>query len=133
MEMQMDWLLENKVAKFNVQGDATVEDLRHVSETIEEFINQSDAPLVHILHDERGLGTLPISLKVLTESLGFLKHPRLGWFIIYGNNDRIKKFLSSMVMGMAKIRHRNFETLEEALNFLVTVDSTLPSPEEMLK
>jgi hypothetical protein len=133
MQLQIDWLLENKVVQFNIRGDVTLEDLSQVSEAIEDFINQSDAPLIHVLHDERGMGSIPSSLKVLTESLGFLKHPRLGWFIIYGNNDRIKKFLSSMVMGIAKIRHRNFETLEESLDFLVTVDSTLPSIQNILR
>jgi len=133
MEFQIDWLVKNKVVQFNIQGDVTVEDLSDVSDRIQGLINESDAPLVHVLHDEQGMGTMPISLQVLTDALGFLKNPRLGWFIIYGNDDRIKKFISAMVMSVAKVRHRNFKTREETLNFLVSMDTTLPKVEEMLE
>lgn len=133
MIADIHWLIENKVILANPQGSPQVDELSLASETLQAFIDESDAPLVHILIDESRLKSMPVSLKILTDAFGFLKHPRLGWFIIYGNDDRMKKFISSMLTGMTKVRHRRFDTLEESLQFLVDVDTTLPTVQEMLK
>jgi len=133
MIAEIRWLIENKIVLANPEGSPLVDELMLASETLQTFIDESDAPLVHILIDESKLQSMPVSLKVLTDAFGFLKHPRLGWFIIYGNDDRMKKFISSMLTGITKVRHRRFDTIEESLQFLVTVDSTLPNVQVMME
>lgn len=128
----IEWLIENKVIIGKPEGDPSPDDLTLASETYRVLIDQSDAPLVHVLVDESKLDTLPVSLKVLVDTLDFLKHPRLGWFILYGNDDQMKKFVSSTLTGITKVRHRRFATLKESLEFLAMVDTTLPSVQEML-
>lgn len=129
----IEWLIENKIILGKPEGDPSPEDLKQASETYQKLLDSSDAPLVHVLVDESKLETLPVSISVLAEKLDFLKHPRLGWFILYGNEDAMKNFVSSMLTGINKVRHRRFLTLEDSLEFLVTVDSTLPSADEILE
>lgn len=132
MQLNTDWLVKNKIIHLSIQGDPITDDLKLVSSTINDFINKSDALFVHILIDQSKLGSMPISLNILTKALEFFKHPRLGWFIIYGNDDQIKKFISSMLTSITKARHRRFGTLEESLQFLVLMDTTLPTVQDML-
>ncbi len=129
----IEWLIENKIILGKPEGDPSPEDLKQASETYQKLLDSSDAPLVHVLVDESKLETLPVSISVLAEKLDFLKHPRLGWFILYGNEDAMKNFVSSMLTGINKVRHRRFHTLEDSLEFLVSVDSTLPSVDEILE
>ncbi len=129
----IEWLIENKIILGKPEGDPSPEDLKQASETYQILLDSSDAPLVHVLVDESKLETLPVSISVLAEKLDFLKHPRLGWFILYGNEDAMKNFVSSMLTGIHKVRHRRFLTLEDSLEFLVSVDSTLPSVEDIIE
>lgn len=128
----IEWLVENKVIIGKPEGDPSPDDLQKASDTYRTLLDASDAPLVHVLVDESKLDTLPVSMKVLTDNLDFLKHPRLGWFILFGNNDPMKKFVSATLSGMTKIRNRRFATFEESIEFLTKVDSTLPSTEEIM-
>ncbi len=128
----IEWLVENRIIIGKPEGDPSPEDLKQASETYQILLDSSDAPLVHVLVDESKLETLPVSISVLAEKLDFLKHPRLGWFILYGNDDAMKNFVSSMLTGISKVRHRRFANLQDSLEFLVNVDTTLPTIEEML-
>lgn len=128
----IEWLVENKVIIGKPEGNPAPDELQQASDTYRILLDASDAPLVHVLVDEGKLDTLPVSLKVLVDNLDFLKHPRLGWFILYDNDDQMKKFVSSTLTGITKVRHRRFKTLEDSLEFLVSVDTTLPTVQEML-
>lgn len=129
----IEWLVENKIIIGKPEGDPSPDDLKQASETYQILLDSSDAPLVHVLVDESKLETLPVSISVLAEKLDFLKHPRLGWFILYGNDDAMKNFVSSMLTGISKVRHRRFANLQDSLEFLVSVDTTLPTIQEMLE
>ena len=129
----IDWLIENKVVLGKPEGDPSPDDLEQASATYRTLFDASSAPLIHVLVDESKLETLPVSMKVLADTLDFLKHPRMGWFILFGNDDPMKNFVSSTVTGVNQVRHRRFATIEESLEFLAMVDSTLPSAKEMLE
>ena len=128
----IEWLIENRIILGKPQGDPSPEDLKQASETYQILLDNSNAPLVHVLVDESKLETLPVSISVLAEKLDFLSHPRLGWFILYGNDDAMKKFVSSMLTGISKVRNRRFANLQDSLEFLVSVDSSLPTVQEIL-
>jgi len=132
--VSIDWLLENKIIQVITEGDLALDDVRTVSNAVIDHINQSPAPLVHVVLSEEKMDSLPKSLKAFSEVVEFLRHDRIGWFLIYGNTSHapIAKFLGTMVIEMAKVRHRRFETLQESLDFLVSMDTTLPTVDEML-
>ncbi len=125
------WLIPEHVIHGRPTGRYTVDDLKQGSQEITRLLNASDKPLVHLLIDESKLENMPISLSVLTEAFSFMGHKRLGWMVIYGTDERVKKFISTMVANVTRVRHRRFATYLEALEFLAMMDSTLPSVEEM--
>jgi len=131
MAHEISWLVPNKVINMYVNGDMTLESLVAFSDDVIQHIEASDAPLVHLLIDERDMGGFPSQIKRVLDSAQFLRHPRLGWFVIYGTDNKVLKFISYMVAQVAHIRHRRFVTQEEALAFLQTIDSTLPNLREI--
>lgn len=133
MVADIRWLVPQHVIHGKPTGKYTVEELTQASQEIVALLNASDKPLVHLLIDESQLDGMPISLSALTEAFTFLSHDRLGWMIIYGTDERLKKFISSMVTNITRVRHRRFDTREEALEFLVSMDTTLPTVEVILE
>jgi hypothetical protein len=131
MAHEISWLVPNKVINMYVNGDMTLESLTAFSDDVIQHIEASDAPLVHLLIDERDMGGFPSQIKRVLDSAQFLRHPRLGWFVIYGTDNKVLKFISYMVAQVAHIRHRRFVTQAEALAFLQTIDSTLPNLREI--
>jgi len=134
MRPNTSWFIQNRVIHQVCAGEMSLEDVSHGSTSIIEHIDESDAPLVHLIISETDLISLPTSLAAFTKSVEFLRHKRLGWFIIYGNMNQapIVKFLGTAVITMAGVRHRRVETLRDALKHLAFVDTTLPSAEDML-
>ena len=132
MNSTTHWFVKNKIIITNFVGDVTLDELKTNGMQVSQMLNQSDAPLVHLLTNETDLISLPISIKQLSESSPFMQHPQLGWVIMYGNEDRLAKFKAAIVTSIAKTRHRRFLTLEESLEFLVAMDKSLPTIEEML-
>ncbi len=55
------------------------------------------------------------------------KHPRYGWTLVVGSTNPFQRFVVAIANNFFKGRQRNFDTREEALDFLNEVDSTLPT------
>src|SRR5688500_7514486 len=87
MSHEIAWLVPNKVIDLHVIGDISLESLAAFSQDIMQYIESSDAPLVHLLADERDMGGFPSQIKRVLDSAQFLRHPRLGWFVIYGSDN----------------------------------------------
>lgn len=134
MPVQIEWFVENQIIHVDAIGDIIPEDVMELSEKVVASIDASDSPLVHVIISEAQMDSLPRSIKVMKEITKFFGHERLGWFLIYGNTDRdrLAIFVASAVTSMARLRHRRFATLEESLEFLASVDSSLPTVEQML-
>ena len=131
MSHEISWLVPNKVVNMYVNGEMTLESLAAFSQDVIRYIEASDAPLVHLLIDERDMGGFPGQIKRVLDTAEFLRHPRLGWFVIYGTDNKILKFISYMVAQVVQIRHRRFVTQAEAIAFLQGIDATLPNLNEV--
>jgi hypothetical protein len=53
-----------------------------------------------------------------------MAHPRTGWLLIISTNKAFT-FITDVMLQITKVRHRHFQTLEEAIEFLKEVDSTI--------
>lgn len=131
MVADIRWLVPQHIIHGKPAGKYTIEDLKLASQEITGLLDASDKPLVHLLIDESELDGMPVSLSALSDAFTFMRHERLGWMIIYGTDDRLKKFISSMMTNIARVRHRRFTTRLEAFEFLALMDSSLPTIEEM--
>jgi hypothetical protein len=125
MPSQLSWYLENRVMQIVNHGDVADQDLFDIDESVIQYIDQSSAPLVHLIVDHRNGNNAP-SAKGLTQ-LNWPKNPRLGWTILIGLKNPFQRFVTVVAANFFKIRLRLVNTMDEALDFLNEVDSTLPA------
>ena len=125
MSIQLSWYLENRVLLLTSQGESSDQDLLDIDQPIIEHLNQSNAPLVHLIADHRKGGKMP-SMKAAAQ-IQWPKHPQYGWGIMVGLTNPVQRFLVAVASNFFKVRQRNFDTMDEALDFLNEVDTTLPA------
>jgi hypothetical protein len=125
MSSQLSWYVENRVMQIINQGELVDQDLSNLDESVIRYIDQSSAPLVHLIVDHRN-GINSPSAKGLTQ-LNWPKHPRLGWTILIGLKNPFQRFVTVAAANFFKIRLRLVNTMDEGLDFLNDVDSTLPA------
>ena len=127
MPYDISWLVENQVINLVLEGDVTVETITEMSQNVIQYFDSSDKPLVHLLIDDSNVSSSIRHLKSVMEVGKALGHPRFGWLIIYGSHNKTYQFMTYMISQVTRIRHRRFATLNEAIEFLHTVDVSLSS------
>jgi hypothetical protein len=125
MPIQLSWYLENHVMLLNNEGDSADQDVLKVDQPILDYLNQSQAPLVHLIIDNTRAKYIP-SVKAIT-AVKWPKHPQYGWTILVGLTNPFQRFVNVVATNFFKARQRMFDTMDEALDFLNEVDSTLPA------
>ena len=124
MPSQVSWLLENRVMLTYNQGVVSDQDMFNIDQPVLDYMNQCTAPLVHMIVDHRnGIGSP--STKALAQ-LQWPKHPKVGWMIMVGMANPFQKFVVAVASNFFKTRMRMFDRMDEALDFLNEIDSTLP-------
>ena len=125
MSSQSSWYIENCIILVANEGTTTDQELFNVDQQIVNYMNQATAPLVHVIVDNRKLTVLP-SVKAFTQ-LTFPKHSQCGWVLVVGPANTLIRFINLIVTNVSQTRNRMFNTLDEALDFLNEIDSTLPA------
>ena len=125
MTSQVSWLLEKRVILTYNEGIVSDEDMFANDQPILDYLNACTVPLVHMIVDHRkGVGSP--SSKALAQ-LSWPKHPKTGWTILVGMANPFQKFVVTVASNFFKSRMRMVNTMDEALDFLNQVDSTLPA------
>lgn len=118
------WLVEDKLLLFNSWGKVNVNELTEMDHRIGAMLENSTAPLVHGIHDHSRAEHIPSAKDLMKVKSG--NHPRVGWLIIVGLDNKLMKFFVSATGQVFGLRLRFMDTVAEALAFLQDVDSTLP-------
>ena len=131
MALQLSWYLENRVILLTIHGESSDQDLFDVDQEIINYLNQSSAPLIHCIMDQRN-AILPPTFKaaaliVTATKLKWPKHPQYGWAIMIGQPHPLLRFVTAVATNFFKIRQRGFNTMDEGLDFLNDIDGTLPA------
>lgn len=127
MPIEIDWYLPDRILYVQLQETLTLDEIRANSDTFVAQIESSDAELVHALHDNATLTSVPKRLKDLSESVkSAYSHPNLGWTVAYNTDDAVLKFLGNMLSGLFNLRYKIVDTKAEALAWLQRVDPSLP-------
>lgn len=125
MSSQVSWLLEQRVILTYNEGVVSDQDMYDNEGLILDYLNQCSVPLVHMVVDHRkGIGSP--SSKTLAQ-LSWANSPKLGWLILVGMANPFQKFVVTVASNVFKTRMRMLNTMDEALDFLNQVDSTLPA------
>ena len=125
MSSQLSWYLENRVMQIVNQGELRDQDLFDLDGSAIQYMEQCSVPLVHLIIDHR-LGSNSPSAKGLMQ-LKWPKHPKMGWIVMIGLANPLQRFVTAVASNFFKTRLRMVNTLDEALDFLNEVDSTLPA------
>lgn len=124
MPVKLSWYLENRVMMVVAEGEYTDDELINLDAQVIKYLDQSNVPLVHMIMDRQGTTHIP-SMKSVT-MVKWPKHPRYGWTLVVGSTNPFQRFVVALANNFFKGRQRNFDSREEALDFLNEVDSTLP-------
>ena len=128
MPIEYSWLVEGRVVAMKSSGVLTAEDLISEESVMANYLAHATAPLLHIVADQTGLQKFP-DLKLMSSSR-WPRDPRVGWFVMYGLNNKILSFVASIGAQLFRMRIRMVSTRADALAFLQKVDSTLPNLDE---
>lgn len=131
------WYYSNRVFYVHFEGELTEQDiLQSESDVANKFeqVEQQEPRYIHVILDNRELTKTPPLVKLLeilnnTEARRKMgKAIRSGWVIDVGvpmKNVNMLKFQLDMIAQRNNIRYRQFETLEEAIDFLRLMDESL--------
>jgi hypothetical protein len=124
MSIHVQWYCSGLVLYAQFGRSITVEDLNTFTATIQQMVDSSDAPLVHLVADLSSLENHP----ALRDIMKHFKLPaRIGWSLILGMaGSTMMRFIAQVVASAFRLRYRQVQSLDEALDFLQKMDSTLP-------
>lgn len=122
------WLVEKHLIMLENSGAITADDLISVDKEICAMMDTSDKPAVHIIVDARNFVSIP-KIREMT-NIKLISHDKLGWVVPTKANPFVKMLIAIMtVTTRNRVRHCN--TIEDGLVFLMSVDDTLPTLDEI--
>jgi len=107
-------------------GNVTLDDAHDGQECLIAKLAEVDS-YVHTLMDLRYMQEFPTSIKLLKNVMRPIQSENLHWMILVTNNNRLVKYLGSILMQVLirGVRLRLLDTMEEALEFLVQQDAAI--------
>jgi hypothetical protein len=126
MSIQISWLVENRIIYWLHTGDGTISNTKEADIEVIKLLEASSAPLVHIILDLQELKEMPSLADSIRAKYDFPKHPKNDWNIFVGMKDPLQKMIVSFMGNVFKMHSRLLENNIEALDFLQSIDSTLP-------
>lgn len=126
MPFQVRWLIEDRVLLGQTPSNFQAEDMALLDQMMMSYLEKAPSgQLVHFIGDMTEATTSP-SLREQRQ-LGFPKHPNYGWTIMYGLHTKpIMKMIMSIATQLFQARFREVKDMNEALDFLQYIDTTLP-------
>ncbi len=124
MPVGLAWLVEGHLILAKGWYALKSEELADFDARVLAMLTQSQKPLVHGIHDYSEAQAMPPIKDLIQIKSG--QHPKIGWVIVVGLHDRMMKFFVSIALQIFRVRVRFMDSVQEGLDFLQDVDSTLP-------
>ncbi len=124
MPVGLAWLVEGHLILAKGWHDLRADELPDFDNRVLAALDQVSTSLLHGIHDYSEVETMP-RIQDLTK-LKSGRHPKIGWVVIVGLNDRLLKFFVSTTLQIFGARIRFMDDMDSALKFLQQIDSTLP-------
>ena len=125
MPYTMGWYIKNEVLFAQCGVSLSVEEAHNLLMDVNANTAQSNHPAVHAIFDLSKIEK-PLGLLETAQALrGATAHPRVGWMVTVGEQDKLVKFSSTVARQLLRARQRSFLTIEEAIAFLKDIDSTI--------
>lgn len=130
MAYHVKWLLENRIMLITYEGVVTKADIQNYLTETMDMRDRANArlgpngPLVHTITDARRMTKSEMSLKESLNMVSIVRQQRVGWSL-YIPASRLDKFFASLGHQLVGVRFNSFQTVNEAIRFLIDNDETL--------
>lgn len=126
--IEFEWYVEGQVALATLSDVVDTRDLATGNEIISQWMQATDAEMFHVIFDASAMTRITFSARETMRVLQYLKHPRMGGFIVFG----VPSYLQPMVMFMGTILNQlsraqffSVQTLDSALSLIRQIDPAL--------
>jgi hypothetical protein len=123
MAFEIRWIKEGHLLHVDFYDPMTDNDAEAFNTVMNEYFDASTRILVHGIFDF-SQATSVYPLKRIAK-FTFPKHARMGWNIFVGLPNKQVAFILSIATQLFKLRVRNVNTMDEAMEFIQYVDQTL--------
>ena len=125
MPVEVSWLVENRVVYTRSFGVLSISQVHEAAAQSTGMMNTGIKP-VHLITNATDIERFTFNLPDIAKSFrGFPASPNMGWTLTVSPHA-MHRFFASIVVQMGSSRQRVFNTLEEAMAFLQSIDETLP-------
>lgn len=128
MTYQIEWQIPQRVILVTYTDQITVEDLVGVNRELTNFHEEGIAP-IHVISYLK-TNKFPTSVKTVREVMNILKCEKWGWYVVAGFENSLGRFLMVMITNAFNLKAKATSTLEEGLDVLYRIDTTLASHQE---
>jgi hypothetical protein len=119
LTINISWQIPDRIILFEVIGHLGTDEIFDAAQECVALIDSSESEKVHFLFDADNLTSFTRDVFALSNAVQKLMgHPRYGWFVLYGRDDPIVRFISSIVTQIFRRPSKICTTREEALRFL---------------
>jgi len=122
---EAQWMIDKRVIFGYAYDDLTNDEMLGHNNRMIELLDEGE-PLVHailVTHPETKLPTPSIASG--NRILSFIGHRNLGWNIVVHNPNSIMAKLSIILAKIARARYRQFDNIDEAIQFLKEIDKSV--------
>jgi len=126
MPYTVEETVPGQVMLAEIYGEVTWEDFENSCNEQMRLMENSDHDLMHIIAKMDRAESHPTSLGRLNSIFKpLMTHPKYGWLVVIGMNNRLTIFLTTTLAKIFKIRYHTEDSVEDAIAFLKRVDATL--------
>ncbi len=126
MAYQLSWMIPRRVIRVELSGVIDEGAVRNFDQKMCKMLDEGDADAA-LIHHVMVFGEIVgrPNLKLLT-SVAYAQHLRNGWMITVGNNNPLMRMVNGLAAQILQMRVAGIDTVEEALQLLYEMDSTIP-------
>ena len=120
MAAKVSWFKEGHIILLKSSRTMTEADIMALDPIVYDYMSEATSPHVHIIIDDTDVESMPSvhSYKALQS----LKHPKMGWTIVVGLNNKVFRMMYAIVCHIKGIPLYMAESMEEAAQFIQQTD-----------
>ena len=123
MPHTLEWLIDKRVLHVQISGDVPVPELTEIGLAVREWTDSGTAPVFSVI-DLREVKQYPTRLTDLASAFSTKPSAKLGWIVLISNSS-ILRYITSVVVQLARQHVSTFADYTSALEFLAKQDRTL--------
>jgi hypothetical protein len=125
VNFSIEWYVEDQVLFVKHWGATKAEEVRIQMETMNHQLDLSTGQSIHVIIDLSEV-TKALSMKDFPKAFAHFKtHPKYRWTMMVGQKDAMVRFASSVATNLFRAPLRTFNTNEQAIEFLRTIDPAI--------